>query len=62
MASVMLWEYLITDIELTDSLVNAKQKTNNVKAVSGVIYGPNSVSRAEWQKRARPTFKQRKQG
>lgn len=60
MATVMLWEYVITDIELVDSILTKKQIADNVKAVSGVIYGPNSVSRAEWQKRARPTFKSRK--
>jgi hypothetical protein len=60
MATVMLWEYYIGDCELTDSILTKKQIADNVKAVSGVIYGPNSVSRAEWQKRARPTFKNRR--
>ena len=60
MATVMLWEYYIGDIELTDSILTKKQIADNVKAVSGVIYGPNSVSQAEWKKRARSTFKSKK--
>ena len=61
MVTIMLWEYIIADIELVDSILTEKQKRDNVKGVSGVIYGPNSVSRAEWQKRAKPTFKSKKQ-
>lgn len=59
-ATVMLWEYVIKDIELTDSLLTAKQIKQNTKAVSGIIYGPCSVSKAKWQKQAQPTFKQRR--
>lgn len=59
-ASVMLWEYVIHNIPLTDSMLTERQKKQNVRGVSGVIYGANSVSKAEWQKRARPTFKSRK--
>lgn len=61
-ATVMLWEYLLNDVPLTDSLVTKAQKNSNVKCVSGVIYGPHSKSQAQWRERARPTFKSRRQG
>ena len=60
MATVMLWEYFIKDIPLTDSFFNEKQKKSNAKSSSGVLYGPESVTKANWQKSARPTFKSRK--
>lgn len=60
-ATVMLWEYYIHNIPLTDALLTEKQKAQNVRGVSGIIYGKDSQSRAKWQERARPTFKQRRQ-
>jgi hypothetical protein len=61
-ATVMLWEYLIKDIPLTDSLLTEKQKAQNIRGVSGIIYGPNSKTQAKWQERAKPTFKSKKNG
>lgn len=60
LATVMLWEYVIKDIPLIDSLLTDRQKKQNIRGVSGILYGPNSVTQAKWQERARPTFKSRK--
>ena len=60
LATVMLWEYLIKDIPLIDSLRTERQIKQNVKCVSGIIYGPNSVAQAKWKERAKPTFKSKK--
>jgi hypothetical protein len=56
-ATVMLWDYMF-EADLFSHNLSPAQSKKNVKAVSGIIYGPNSVTLAKDKKQRKPTFRQ----
>ena len=56
-ATVMLWDYVF-EADLFSHNLSPAQVKKNVKAVSGVIYGPNSVTKAKQSEQRKPTFRQ----
>jgi len=56
-ATVMLWDYMF-EADLFSHNLSPAQTKKNVKAVSGIIYGPNSVTLAKDKKERKPTFRQ----
>tara|TARA_R110000782_G_scaffold205827_1_gene294137 strand:+ start:52 stop:948 length:897 start_codon:yes stop_codon:yes gene_type:complete len=56
-ATVMLWDYIFQAPLFAHNLSPAQSK-KNVKAVSGIIYGPNSITKANDSLQRKPTFRQ----
>jgi hypothetical protein len=56
-ATIMLWDYII-ETDLFSHDLSANQKRKNVKAVSGIIYGPNSTTKLADASKRKPTFRQ----
>ena len=53
----MLWDYIF-EADLFGHNLSTAQTKKNVKAVSGIIYGPNSVTKSKEQAQRKPTFRQ----
>ena len=56
-ATVMLWDYVF-EADLFSHNLSPSQVKKNVKAVSGIIYGPNSTTKAKQTAQRKPTFRQ----
>ena len=56
-ATVMLWDYIF-ETDLFSHNLSDKQIKKKVKAVSGIVYGPNSVTQAKQTAQRKPTFRQ----
>lgn len=56
-ATVMLWDYLV-ECDLFTHNLSPAQTRKNVKAVSGILYGPDSVTLKKERKERKPTFRQ----
>jgi hypothetical protein len=56
-ACIMMWDYIV-EADLFSHNLSPAQKKQNVKAVSAVLWGPNSVSKAKQTSQRKPTFRQ----
>lgn len=56
-ASVMLWDYIF-ETDLFSHNLSDRQIKKKVKAVSGIVYGPNSVTKAKQTAQRKPTFRE----
>ena len=56
-ACIMMWDYII-EADLFSHNLSPSQTKKNVKAVSGILYGPNSVTLKKDKLERKPTFRQ----